>query len=154
VFPRRGDLPVPEHGRHIREVDPALAELQSHVVLRLIRRTSFGQPAAHKWPQASAAMNAFHAPTMSAFSQNARGSPPLAVAHDPRLALEVHVSGFRAFSSAGRTPVEAMTMNRALVFASVRLAATSRNVFAGTRTFAASDRAPAQVRTACRPATP
>src|SRR5918995_7502190 len=74
-------------------------------------------------------MNAFHAATMSSFNQNARGSPPLAVRTIHALRSRSTSAGSARFNSAGLTPVDAITMNRALVLASVRLAATVRNVF-------------------------
>jgi hypothetical protein len=107
--------------------------IRPHVLRPAGRVQGLGVVAASKCPHASTAMNASQAPTTSAFTQNARGSPPLAV-------RTIHALRSRStsarFSSAGGTPVDAMTINRALVFASVRLAAASRKIFAGARTFA------------------
>ena len=109
----RCQLPMSEHGAHVGEINPALAELQRHTVPRLIRPhvlrpaggvQFLGVVAPSKEPHASALMNAFHAAAMSSFSQNARGSPPLAVRTIHALRSRSTSAGSARFSSAGRTP--------------------------------------------------
>jgi hypothetical protein len=143
VPPRRGDPSVPEHRRHVCEVDAALPELQRDAVARLVgphvlrlagRVQRLDVVAAVERAHA-AATNGFHAATMSSFNQNARGSPPFAVLTIHALRSRSTSADSARFNSAGRTPVDAMTMNRARVFASVRLLATVRKVFAATRIF-------------------
>ena len=144
VLARRADLPVPEPALHVADVDPALPELERHTMPRLIRahiRRPAGRIeclrglAAIEVAPGTRAMKDSHAATMSSLSQNARGSPPFAVRTIHTRRSRSTSVGSARFNSAGRTPVEAITWNRARVFASVRFAATVRNTTAGTRIF-------------------
>ena len=117
-------MPLAEPPRHVAQVDTTFPELERSTVTGLIGPYVFrpaggverpGVVAAVEGPQASAAMNAFQAATMSAFSQKAAARPPLAVLDEPHTLIQVRVGWFGPLQFRLPAAVQAITMNRALV---------------------------------------